>query len=88
MLNMLGDARWFVVRNAADLLGEMQVAEAEEPLSLLSKHEDERVRRAATGALMSLGTPRALKAIQQALTDPAPATRMQAAAALVGRKDV
>ena len=37
---------------------------------------------------MSLGTPRALKAIQQALTDPVPATRMQAAAALVARKDV
>ena len=88
LLNMLGDARWFVVRNAADLLGEMQVAEAEEPLSLLLKHEDERVRRAGTSALMRLGTPRALKAIQHALTDPVPATRMQAAAALVARKDV
>ena len=88
LLHMLGDARWFVVRNAAELLGEMQVAEAEEPLSLLLRHEDERVRRAGTGALMSLGTSRALKAIQQALTDPVPATRMQAAAALVARKDV
>ena len=52
------------------------------------KHEDERVSRAGTDALMSLGTPRALKAIQQALTDPAPVTRMQAAAALVARRDV
>ena len=76
-----------MVRNAADLLGEMQVAEAEEPLSVLLKHEDERGRRAGTGALMSLGTPRALKAIQQALTDPV-VTRMQAAAALVARRDV
>ena len=88
LLNMLADARWFVVRNAADILGEMQVAEAEEPLTPLLKHEDERVRRAATTALMSLGTPRALQVIQQALTDPVPATRMQAAAALVVRKDV
>ena len=88
LLHMLGDARWFVVRNAADLLGEMQVAEAEEPLSQLLKHEDERVRRAGTSALMSLGTPRALQAIQKALTNPVPATRMQAAAALVARKDV
>ena len=55
---------------------------------MLLKHEDERVRRAGTGALMSLGTPRALKAIQQALTDPVPVTRMQAAAALVARRDV
>ena len=88
LLNMLADAQWFVVRNAAELLGEMQVAEAEDPLSPLLRHEDERVRRAATGALMSLGTPRALQVIQQALTDPVPATRMQAAAALVVRKDV
>ena len=88
LLHMLGDARWFVVRNAADLLGEMQVAEAEGPLSQLLQHEDERVRRAGTGALMSLGTPRALQTIQKALTDPVPSTRMQAAAALVTRKDV
>jgi hypothetical protein len=25
LLHMLGDARWFVARNAVDLLGEMQV---------------------------------------------------------------
>ncbi len=88
LLHMLSDTRWFVARNAADLLGEMQVAEAEPQLSELLKHEDERVRRSATAALMRLGTPRALVAIQHALTDPLPQTRMQAAAALVTRKDV
>ena len=87
LLHMLGDVRWFVVRRAVDLLGEMQVAEAEEPLSRLLKHDDERIRNAVTGALMNLGTPRALQAIQQALTDPVPGTRMQAAAALVARQD-
>jgi HEAT repeat protein len=46
------------------------------------------VRRAATGALMRLGTTRAMNAIQEALKDGAPAMRMQAAAALVARKDV
>ena len=88
LLHMLGDTRWFVARNAADLLGDMQVAEAEQPLMGLLQHEDERVRKSATGALMRLGTPRALTAIQQALSDAAPQTRMQAAAALVTRKDV
>ena len=85
---MLGDARWFVARNAAELLGEMQAKEAEPKLTELLRHEDDRVRRAATGALMRLGTSRAMQAIQDALKDGAPAMRMQAAAALLTRKDV
>jgi HEAT repeat protein len=88
LLQMLGDPRWSVVRNAADLLGEMQVAEAEQPLTALLRHDEERVRRSATGALMRLGTLRALQAIQQALLDAAPQMRIQAAAALVSRKDL
>ncbi len=88
LLHMLGDSRWFVARNAADLLGEMQAREAEVPLTDLLKHEDERVRRSATAALMRLGTPRAMQAIQEGLRDPIPQLRMEAAAALVTRKDV
>jgi HEAT repeat protein len=88
LIHMLGDARWFVARNAAELLGEMQAREAEPQLTELLKHSDDRVRRAATSALMRLGTSRALQAIQDALKDGAPAMRMQAAAALVTRKDV
>ena len=88
LIHMLGDARWFVARNAAELLGEMQAREAEPQLTELLRHSDDRVRRAATGALMRLGTTRAMNAIQEALKDGAPAMRMQAAAALVARKDV
>ncbi|MEO8619841.1 MAG: HEAT repeat domain-containing protein, partial [bacterium] len=88
LVHMLGDDRWSVVRHAAELLGELQAAGAEQALMALLRHEEERVRRSATGALMRLGTPRALQAIQQALQDAAPQTRMQAAAALVSRKDV
>ncbi|HEU4719841.1 MAG TPA: HEAT repeat domain-containing protein [Gemmatimonadaceae bacterium] len=88
LIHMLGDARWFVARNAAELLGEMQAREAEPQLTELLRHSDDRVRRAATSALMRLGTTRAMHAIQEALKDGAPAMRMQAAAALVTRKDV
>jgi HEAT repeat protein len=88
LIHMLGDARWFVARNAAELLGEMQAREAEPQLTELLRHTDDRVRRAATSALMRLGTARAMQAIQDALKDGAPAMRMQAAAALVTRKDV
>jgi HEAT repeat protein len=88
LIHMLGDARWFVARNAAELLGEMQTREAEPQLTELLRHSDDRVRRAATSALMGLGTTRAMNAILEALKDGAPAMRMQAAAALVARKDV
>jgi HEAT repeat protein len=88
LVHMLGDARWFVARNAAELLGEMQAKEAEPKLTELLRHDDDRVRRAATGALMRLGTSRAMQAIQDALKDGAPAMRMQAAAALLTRKDL
>jgi HEAT repeat protein len=88
LVHMLGDARWEVARNAAALLGEMQAAQAEKPLSELLHHDDERVRHAATISLMRLGTPRSMQAIQEAFRDQAPQIRMQAAAALVTRKDV
>ena len=88
LLRALNDTRWFVVRHAAAALGELQVADAEGPLNELLQHGEERVRKAATVALMRLGTPRALEMIQRALTDPLPQTRIQAAAALTARKDV
>jgi hypothetical protein len=84
LLHMLGDARWYVARNAAALLGEMQARDAEKPLAGLLHHDDERVRHAATVALMRLGTARSMPTIQDALRDGAPQIRMQAAAALGG----
>ena len=88
LVHMLGDARWYVARNAADLLGEMQVADAESPLAELLKHDDDRVRRAATSALAKLGTPKAVQALRNALRDTSPQVRMQAAAGLAARKGV
>jgi HEAT repeat protein len=87
LLQMLNDRQWFVVRNAAEMLGELQVREAERPLTELLKHDDERVRRAAAGALMRLGTTRAMQAIQAGLAGSVPEMRSEAAAALVTRKD-
>lgn len=86
LIHMLGDARWYVARNAADLLGEMQAAEAETPLVEMLKHDDDRVRRAAATALAKLGTPKAVQALQDALRDNSPQVRLQAAAGLAARK--
>jgi hypothetical protein len=56
LIHMLGDPRWYVARNSADLLGELNATDADVPLSELLKHDDDRVRRAAAHALGKLGT--------------------------------
>lgn len=84
---MLGDSRWFVVRNAADLLGEMAASAAQDDLIGLLRHGDDRVRRSATNALLKLGTPPALKAVYEAVNDASPEVRMQAAAAISTKRD-
>jgi HEAT repeat protein len=86
LVHMLGDARWSTARSAALLLGELKAREAEGPLMELAHHDDERVRHAATIALMRLGTPRSTPAIERALKDSAPQMRMLAAAELVARR--
>ena len=82
IISLLGDSRWYVVRNAADLLAEMPTPEAELPLGKLLRHGDERVRRAAAVALGRIGTSSAFSALRSALTDEAAQVRLAAAAAL------
>jgi HEAT repeat protein len=82
LIHMLGDPQWFVVRNAAELLGKIGAQEAEEPLCGLLTHDDERVRASATVALMQLGTARGRAAVVDALEDTAPTVRLYAAGAL------
>ena len=86
LIHMLGDARWYVARNAADLLGEMNTTEAEVPLAEALKHDDDRVRRAAANSLAKLGTPNAMRSLHDALHDSSPQVRLQAAAGLASRK--
>jgi HEAT repeat protein len=86
LMHMLGDARWYVARNAADLLGEMVAEEALGPLAELLKHDDDRVRRAAITALAKLTSPKAVDALRTALRDTSAQVRMQAAAGMGARK--
>lgn len=78
LTHLLHDGRWYVVRNAADLLGEMGVRESDAELMGALKHSDARVRRAAVGALARLGTARGVHAIQHLLGDANAAVRLQA----------
>ena len=86
LLHMLGDARWYVVRNAVDLLGEMQVGKAERAITGLLKHGDERVRASAGAALLRLDTPAARLAVHNALASASATVRLQAIAAIAARK--
>ncbi|HEY0971778.1 MAG TPA: HEAT repeat domain-containing protein, partial [Gemmatimonadales bacterium] len=67
LMHMLGDPRWYVVRNAAELLGELDARGADEALERVMGHADERVRRAAATALGRLATPRAGQVLREAL---------------------
>ena len=87
LVHMLGDTRWFVVRNATDLLGEMKVQSAEPALLPLLEHADERVRKSAANALINLGTTAGFRAVCEMLQAESPKTRAHAAMALASRRD-
>lgn len=86
LIHMLGDSRWYVVRNAADLLGEMSANDAEGKLSELLQHDDDRVRKAAVSALSKMTGAGAVKGLAASLEDGAPGVRVRAAAALGASK--
>jgi hypothetical protein len=81
LFEALHDSRWFVVRNAAALLGEMGVEHADEVLLPLLQHADERIRIAVARALMRLRTVKALHALHGVIDDRQPELRRLAAAA-------
>jgi HEAT repeat protein len=86
MVHMLGHDEWFVVRNIAELCGELKLEEAIPELAKRVSHSDERVRRAVAGALGKIGGPGTIEALRTALKDQSPAVRLQAAMGVDGRK--
>jgi HEAT repeat protein len=86
LMHLLGDNRWYVVRNTTDLLGEMRALEAESALIDTAGHREERVRRSVATALSRLGTTRSVQTVQHMLTDPVPEVRIHAVQGLGGLK--
>lgn len=82
LLHLLGDERWYVVRNAVELLGELAPADVDARVAGVMSHPEPRVRRAAAIALGRLGTSRAMLALMQALEDESPEVRRHAAHAI------
>ena len=85
LMRNLEHPQWFVVRNAASLLGELRAPEAEGALALLLKHGDARVRVAAVGSIGKLAGASAHRTLERALRDGAAEVRRQAFYVLVGR---
>jgi HEAT repeat protein len=83
LMTALADPQWYVVRNAAQLLGELRAAEASEALERTLVHADARVRLAAAVALEQIDTPAARAALQAVVTDDSPEVRRIAARAFV-----
>lgn len=83
----LGDPVWYVVRNAAGLLGESRSAEAIPDLARLLRHADERVRVAAVVALGQIGGPLAIARLESVLLDPSPEVRNRALALVFASPD-
>lgn len=77
LVNMLTHDEWYVVRNVADLCGEMRLESSVSRLARHANHSDERVRRSVAGALAKIGTPPTVEPLRQLLRDPSPAVRLQ-----------
>ncbi len=86
LVHMLGHHQWFVVRNVAELAGELALDEAVPALAQQLAHEDERVRKAVAMALAKIGSSVAAEPLRRALRDKSPEVRMQAALGVGGRK--
>jgi HEAT repeat protein len=87
LIYMLSDGRWYVARNAAELLGELRAVAAEERLIWWLKHADARVRRSAAVALAKLQTPGSREALKGALMDESPDVRLAASHGLATDRD-
>jgi hypothetical protein len=87
LLHLLADDRWYVVRNAVALLGELGHTEADKRLVELMSHRESRVRQAVAVSLGRLATSRSLLALLQALNDSSPDVRLQAVHAIAAARN-
>ena len=85
VVRMLDHHEWFVVRNIAELCGELKLESAIPELAKLLSHTEERVRKAAVVALAKIGTSATVEPLRQALKDPVTSVRVQALVLIDGK---
>lgn len=84
VLTMLSHPQWYVVRNGAELCGELRLSHAVSSLARALDHRDQRVRRAAAYAFGRIGTLEAAEHFRRAIRDREPEVRRHALAGLQG----
>lgn len=87
LIGALDHGTWFVVRNAAMLLGEMRARSADEALARLLVHADARVRLTAAHALAAIGSGTAFLALERATRDSFVQVRVAAWSGLASSPD-
>jgi HEAT repeat protein len=80
--DMIGDERWFVVRNMVGILGEIRSADAVEHFARTVRHGDVRVRRETIIALSKFGGEEAVQQLLVGLVDAEASLRAAAALGL------
>jgi len=73
---MLRHPEWYVIRNMADLAGDLRIEEAVEALGRVVEHSDDRVRRSVGVALAKIGTAAAGRHLNVLLQDPEPSVKI------------
>ena len=81
---LLGHEEWYVIRNVAELCGDLRAEHTVPQLARHLDHGDERVRRAVAGALAKIATPSAAEPLRHMLRDPSPQVRLLAVQGLDG----
>jgi hypothetical protein len=82
IINRLDHPDWFVVRNIAELCGELRLTEAIPRLAEQVEHPDERVRRAVAAALGKIGSSAVAQSLRKALWDSSVRVRLDALQAI------
>lgn len=77
VIHMLGHEQWFVVRNVADLMGDVRLEESVPELGRLLAHHDGRVRLSAAIALAKIGTASTVEPLRRAMKAGEPDVRIQ-----------
>jgi HEAT repeat protein len=80
--DMVGDERWFVVRNMVGILGEIRSPDALEHFAVTIRHHDARVRRETILALSKIGGEEAVPLLVRGLGDAEAGLRAAAALGL------
>ncbi len=83
---LLAHEEWYVIRNVAELCGDLRAEDMVPNLARHVNHVDERVRRAVAGALARIGSSSVVEPLRQMLKDPSPLVRLQAVQGLDGAR--